>query len=60
MSETNWVSIVALCGALVLAGSAFRGHRVGTSRMIVMALAWVAIFLVAAAVFSMAGGRSFP
>ena len=57
MSGTSWASIVALCGALVLAASAFRGHRVGASKMLVLVLAWVAIFLLVTAVFASAVGR---
>ena len=48
----QWVSIVAMAGWLVLALSAYRAHRVGAKKTIVLALAWIAIFLLAAAVFA--------
>jgi hypothetical protein len=54
-----WVSIVAMAGWLVLALSAYRAHRVGAKRTIVMALAWIAVFLLVAALFAAVspGGR---
>ena len=48
----QWVSIVAMAGWLALALSAYRAHRVGAKKTIVLALAWIAIFLLAAAVFA--------
>ena len=51
MSE-QWVSIVALTGWLVLALSAYRAHRVGARKTVVMGLAWIAIFFLLAALFS--------
>ena len=47
-----WVSIIALTGWLVLAASAFRAQRVGAGKTVVMALAWISIFFLVAAVFS--------
>lgn len=55
MNDVNWVSIIALLGWLVLALSAFRAHRIGARKAAVMALAWAAIFLLAAAIFSAMG-----
>ena len=55
MSESSWVSLIALFGALVLAVSSFQGRRLGAPRIIVMALAWIAIFLLVAGVFSAMG-----
>jgi len=52
MTSTPWVSVVALVGWLVLALAAFRARRVGARKTVVMALGWVAIFLLAAAIFS--------
>jgi hypothetical protein len=56
---TEWVSIVALLGWLILAASAYRAKQVGAGKTIVMALAWVSIFFLVAAVFSAVspGGR---
>ena len=48
----QWVSIVAMAGWLALALSAYRAHRVGAKKTIVLALAWIAIFLLVAAVFA--------
>ena len=56
MSEYAWVSVIALLAWLVLAGSALRAHQLGAKKMVVMGLAWAAIFLFVAAVFSAAGG----
>lgn len=60
MNEANWVSIIALFGSLVLATSALRGHRIGFSKAMIMACAWLAIFLLVAAVFAAARGASLP
>ena len=51
----QWVSIVAMVGWLALALSAYRGAK----KTIVLALAWIAIFLLIAAVFAAVspGGR---
>jgi hypothetical protein len=56
---TAWVSGVALVGWLVLARGSFRAHRVGAKKTVVLALAWVSIFLLVAGVFSIVspGGR---
>ena len=56
MNEYAWVSIIALLGWLVLAFGALRAHRIGARRMIVMGLAWGAIFLFVAAMFAAVGG----
>ena len=58
MSGTGWISIIWLLGALVLALSALQGHRVGKSKVLVMALGWIAIFLLAVGIFAAAGGGS--
>ena len=49
-----WLSIVALTAWLVLALSAFRAHRLGARRTLVLVLAWAAIFALVAAVFTAA------
>ncbi|WP_183029952.1 hypothetical protein [Altericroceibacterium spongiae] len=51
----SWVSIIWLAGALVLAMSALRSHRMNARKGITMALIWVAIFFVAAAFFGALG-----
>ena len=55
MNQVGWVSIVALAGWLVLALSAYRARRVGAKKTLVMALAWGAIFLFVAAIFTAVG-----
>jgi hypothetical protein len=50
---TEWVSIVALTGWLVLSLGAFRAQRVGAGKTVVMGLAWIAIFLLVAGVFAL-------
>jgi hypothetical protein len=54
-----WVSIVALVGWLVLALGSYRAHRIGAKKTVVLALAWISIFLFVAAVFAAVspGGR---
>lgn len=44
MTEGALVSIVALLGWLVLAGSALASRRLGWSRIAQLALMWLAIF----------------
>ena len=51
-SADSLVSIVAMSGWLVLAFSAYRAHRIGARKTIVMALAWFAIFLLIAGFFA--------
>jgi len=55
MNEAGWVSLVALSAWLILALSAFRAHRAGAKRTVVMALAWGAIFLLVAGLFTAIG-----
>ena len=55
MTRVDWVSIVALTGWLVLALSAYRARRIGAKKTLVMMLAWGAIFLFAAAIFTAIG-----
>jgi hypothetical protein len=54
-----WVSIIALAGWLILALSSFRAYQVGAKKTVVMALAWISIFFLLAALFSAVspGGR---
>ena len=56
MSEYGWVSLIALVAWLVLAGSAVRAQQLGARKMVVMGLAWAAIFLLVAMVFAAVGG----
>jgi hypothetical protein len=51
----SWVSLIALTGWLVLALGSYRAHRVGAARSVVMALAWLAIFLLLAGIFAAIG-----
>jgi len=44
MTEGAIVSIVALIGWLIIAGSAIASFRLGWSRIIQLALMWLAIF----------------
>lgn len=55
MIQWQLVSLVSLLGWLVLAAGAFRAHRIGAKRAIVLALVWASIFLAVAFVFSMIG-----
>lgn len=44
MSESSIISIVALLGWLILAGSALASFRMGWGKMAQLALVWLAIF----------------
>lgn len=55
MNELGLISVVAMLGWLVLAVGAFRAHRVGARKTIVMALGWGAIFVLVAGLFSIFG-----
>ena len=46
MNEFEVVHLIGLIGFLVLAVSALAGHRLSWKRGVVMALAWVAIFVI--------------
>lgn len=52
MNQVDLISITALTGWLILALGAFRAHRIGARKSIVMALAWIAIFLLLFGLFS--------
>ena len=52
MNEYAWVSVIAMVGWLVLAIGSYRSHRVGARKTLTMALAWGAVFLLAAAIFA--------
>ena len=45
MNDMALISIVAMVGWLVLAGSALASFRLGWSKMLQMALIWTAIFV---------------
>ena len=44
MNEGALISIVAMVGWLILAGSALASYRLGWSKIIQLALVWLAIF----------------
>ena len=52
MSEAGWVSLIALAGWLILMLGAFRAHRIGGRKTLVMALVWGAIFLLVTAIIA--------
>ena len=55
MNDGSMVSLVALFAWLILAVSAFRAHRIGKRKLIVMVLTWGAIFAAVALFFSFIG-----
>ena len=55
MSQTAWISIIALTGWLVLTLGAYRAHRIGAKKTVLIAIAWLAIFVLVAAVFAWIG-----
>jgi len=56
----QWVSIVALLAWLALAVGSFRAYRVGAKKTVVMALGWISIFFLAAAVFAVISPEQSP
>ncbi|MHA7818360.1 MAG: hypothetical protein ACX930_01805 [Erythrobacter sp.] len=44
MNDTALISIIAMLGWLVLAGSAFASFQLGWSKTLQLALVWLAIF----------------
>jgi predicted exporter len=55
MNQVQWISIISLVAWLVLAVTAYRSHRLGAKKTVVLALAWLAIFFLVAAVFTAIG-----
>lgn len=51
--ETQWISIVALAGWLILVLGSYRSYQVNASQTIRMALIWGAVFAGVAFVFSL-------
>ena len=56
MTGYGWVSLIALTGWLILALGSYRAHRIGAGKTVVIAMAWLAIFLLVAGIFAAAGG----
>jgi len=56
MNEYGWVSFIALTGWLILVLGSYRAHRIGARKTLVMAMAWLAIFLLVIGVFAAIGG----
>ena len=52
MNANSWVSIIAVCASLVLAWSALRSQRITGRKMLPMALGWIGLFVLVAAVFA--------
>lgn len=50
MSEFEWLRIVYLLAALGLVLGTWRAHRRGGRRTLVMVLAWICIFMIAAGI----------
>jgi len=56
MSAYGWVSLIALTGWLILVAGSYRAHRVGTRKTLLIATAWLGLFLLVTGVFAVAGG----
>ena len=50
MSEFDWLRIIYLLAALGLMLGTWRAHRLGGRRTLVMVLAWICIFMIAAGI----------
>lgn len=57
MNEGAWVSVVAMLGWLILAGSALASYRLGWSKILQLALIWLAIFAGLFVVADLLGAR---
>ena len=57
MNEGMIISIVAMLGWLILAGSALASFRLGWAKMVQMALVWLAIFVGLFVVANLLGAR---
>ena len=55
MTGFGWVSLIALVGWLILALGSYRAHRIGAGRTMLMATAWVGIFLLITGLFVVVG-----
>lgn len=51
MTPYGWVSLIALGGWLVLAWGSYRSHRMGTRKTLIMATAWLGLFLLVTGIF---------
>lgn len=57
MTGANWLQIVYLLAVLGLMLGTVRAYQLGGRRMLVMALAWLCIFLIAAGIAAYIDGR---
>jgi hypothetical protein len=51
----SWLSVVALLGWLILAGSALRARQLNARKAVTYALAWGSIFFAVATIFTVIG-----
>lgn len=58
MNGANWLQIVYLLAVLGLMVGTVRTHQLGGRRMLVMALAWLCIFMIAAGIAAYIDGRA--
>lgn len=56
MSPYGWVSLIALGGWLIFALGSYRSYRIGGRRTLVMATAWLGLFLLVTGLFVAFGG----
>ena len=56
MSDAGWVSLIALSGWLILAFGSYRAHSVGARKTLIMATAWLGIFLLVTGIIAVVGG----
>ena len=56
MNEYAWVSLIALAAWLILAIASYREQRIDARRTLLMATAWLGLFLLVAGAFMVFGG----
>jgi len=55
MTAYAWVSVIALVGWLVLAAGSYRADRLGARKTLLMATAWLGLFLLVTGIFVVVG-----
>lgn len=56
MTEYGWVSLLALTGWLILAAGSYRSYRLGARKTLLIATAWLGLFLLVTGIFVTIGG----
>ena len=55
MTAYAWVSVIAMVAWLVLAAGSYRAYRLGARKTLLMATAWLGLFLLVTGIFVVVG-----